>query len=158
MNKIEYQNCWNLCFKKTTNKLFNMAVVKKFGNSSKNFFANIKFVSENEIKQLNNKFRQIDRATDVLSFPNYDFEKETIEGEQDVFLGDIAICKPIAKKQAKVFNHGLKRELCFLALHGILHLMGFDHLTDSQEKEMMDFAEEILKENGVERWKQDMLP
>ena len=151
MNKIEYQNCWNLCFKKTTNKLFDMAVLKKFGKSSKNFFANIKFVSENEIRQLNNKFRQIDRSTDVLSFPNYDFAVENFEGEENVFLGDIAICKKIAKKQAKVFNHGTKRELCFLALHGILHLMGFDHLTEEQEKEMMDFAEEILKENGVER-------
>lgn len=151
MNKIEYQNCWNLCFKKTTNKLFACAVEKKFGKSSKNFFANIKFVSENEIRELNNKFRQIDRATDVLSFPNYDFFVENFDCDEDVFLGDIAICKTIAKQQAKVFNHGIKRELCFLALHGILHLMGFDHLTEDQEKEMMDFAEEILKENGVER-------
>ena len=134
-----------------------MAVKKKFGDSSKVFFVNIKFVSKEEIKELNNKFRKIDRETDVLSFPNYDFEKETIEGEDEVFLGDIAICKPIAKKQAKEFKHSTKRELGFLALHGILHLMGFDHLTDEQEKEMMDFAEEILRENGVERWKQDML-
>ena len=66
-------------------------------------------------------------------------------------MGDIAICKPIAKKQAKEFKHSTKRELGFLALHGILHLMGFDHLTDEQEKEMMGFAEEILRENGVER-------
>ena len=158
MNRVIYSNCFNFCLKKQINKLFSCAVKKVFkGQEEKFFYANIKFVSEKEIKELNKKFRNIDRATDVLSFPNYNFENETVEAEDEVFLGDIAICKKIANRQAKEYCHSKKRELCFLALHGFLHLMGFDHIEKEDEKVMMKMAEEILKENGVERWKLVML-
>lgn len=150
MNKVYFKNVFSPCFKKMATKLFSDAVEKKY-ETDKNFFANIKFISESEIQKLNRDFRQIDRVTDVLSFPNYDNPQNTIFEEDDVFLGDIAICKSVAKKQAKEFGHSLKRELCFLALHGFLHIMGYDHIEKEDEKKMMGLANEILRENGVGR-------
>ncbi len=150
MNKVCFKNVFSPCFKKMATKLFSDAVEKNYG-TDKNFFANIKFVSESEIQKLNREFRQIDRVTDVLSFPNYDDPQNASFEEDDVFLGDIAICKSVAKKQAKEFGHSLKRELCFLALHGFLHIMGYDHVEKEDEEKMMGLANEILRENGVER-------
>lgn len=118
----------------------------------------VNFVTEEEIRALNKKFREIDRVTDVLSFPNLDkkadeklanFQKEVVDGE--LFLGDIVICKKVAKRQAKEFGHSLKREVCFLALHGLLHLLGFDHIEKADEKLMTETAEKILQKFGVTR-------
>ena len=68
-----------------------------------------------------------------------------------VSLGDIVICKDIAKEQAKEYGHSYKREICFLALHGLLHLIGYDHEIKEEEEEMMAKAESILKEHRVLR-------
>lgn len=156
MNKVYFTNVFSPCYKKIATKLFSDAVEKNY-SLNKNFFANVKFVSEEEIQKLNNEFRNINRVTDVLSFPNYEIPKEEFFEDDDVFLGDIAICKSIARKQAKEYGHSLKRELCFLFLHGFLHIMGYDHIEKADEEKMMKLANEILSENGVERWKQDML-
>lgn len=150
MNKVYFKNVFSPSFKKMATKLFGDAVKKNY-KLDKNFYANVKFVSEDEIQKLNMDFRKINRATDVLSFPNYENPSEEFFEEEDVFLGDIAICKSVAKKQAKEYGHSLKRELCFLALHGFLHIMGYDHIDKEDEKKMMGLAKEILKENGVER-------
>lgn len=150
MNKINFKNVFSPSFKKMATKLFDDAVKKNY-KSDRNFYANIKFVSEDEIQKLNSDFRKIDRATDVLSFPNFENPSEEFFEEEDIFLGDIAICKPVAKKQAKEYGHSFKRELCFLALHGFLHIMGYDHIEKEDEEKMMGLAKEILKENGVER-------
>ncbi len=118
----------------------------------------VNFVSEAEIQSLNKKFRDVDRVTDVLSFPNLEkkcdqrlanFEQEKLDGV--LFLGDIVICKKKAKMQAKEFGHSQKREICFLALHGLLHLLGFDHIEKDDEKLMQDTAEKILSQFGVGR-------
>lgn len=120
----------------------------------------VNFVSETEIKRLNNQFRQIDKATDVLSFPNLDknyfqrlteFDSERNPEDETLFLGDIAICKNIAKKQAREFGHGTKREICFLALHGLLHLLGFDHIKEEEERLMKEASENTLNAMGVSR-------
>lgn len=125
-----------------------------------NVSVSLNFVDGAEIQRLNREFREIDKQTDVLSFPNLNKTCEQklteFEGERDVedgtlFLGDIVICKKIAYLQAKEYRHSRKREVCFLALHGLLHLLGFDHIKKSDEKLMQSTAEKILKEVRVNR-------
>ena len=118
----------------------------------------VNFVSEKEIKELNKKFRDIDKVTDVLSFPNLDKkpEQKLTEFESEVvddclLLGDIVICKKQAKRQAKEYGHSNKREVCFLALHGLLHLLGYDHIEKNDEKVMQSTAEKILQKYGATR-------
>lgn len=144
-------------YKKKIAHLFQLAG-DVLGENFENVCVSVNFVTEEEIKALNKKFREIDRTTDVLSFPNLDkkadknlsnFQKEVVDGE--LFLGDIVICKKVAKKQAKEFGHSLKREVCFLALHGLLHLLGFDHIEKADEKLMTETAEKILQKFGVTR-------
>ena len=103
------------------------------------------FVSQEEIHRLNLSYRGIDRPTDVLSFPNDD--------EDDKSLGDIFISVEQAKKQAEEYGHSLDREIGFLAVHGYLHLKGYDHHTPEEEKEMVIMQEEILKKAKLERIK-----
>ena len=95
-----------------------------------------------------------------MSFPNLEksyFQKLTeFDGERNpddgiLFLGDIVICKKVAKKQAKDYRHGAKREICFLALHGLLHLLGFDHIKEEEERLMKAASEDTLQAFGVSR-------
>lgn len=103
----------------------------------------IVFVSLEQIHQLNQTYRQVDRPTDVLSFPNDD--------ERDDSLGDIFICLDKAREQAISYHHTYERELGFLSVHGYLHLLGYDHYTDEEEKEMIEVQEQILKQAQLER-------
>lgn len=156
--KINFINFKNIFLKNKIKKIYASAIKQtNFGG----FSVNLKISDKDEIKKLNSEFRNVDRATDVLSFPNLNFVKgeistKTLNDEIDidtglVSLGDIIICKEIAKTQAKEYGHSYKREICFLALHGLLHLLGYDHLTEDDEKEMMGLANKILKENKIER-------
>jgi len=111
----------------------------------------ISFVDEDEIKELNASYRSKDAVTDVLSFPlDDDFE----DGENA--LGDVVICVKRAKEQAFAFGHSLKRELSFLTVHSILHLLGYDHETsEADEKIMFAKQDDIMlnigkKENNFE--------
>ena len=120
------------------------------------------FVDGEEIKQLNNEYRGIDKVTDVLSFPTidnvghgvidvdmYPFETDCRTGYPN--LGDIFICMDVAEKQAEEFGHSLKRESAFLFLHGLLHLLGYDHIEEQDEIEMKQAANEILSACKIER-------
>lgn len=120
----------------------------------------LNFVDGEEIQNLNKAFRDMDRQTDVLSFPNLnknynqsltEFESERNVDDGLLFLGDVVICKKIAYAQAKEYGHSKKREVCFLALHGLLHLLGFDHIKKEDEKVMQETAEKILNEVRVQR-------
>ena len=154
--KINFINFKNFCLKNKINKIFSYTVSELNFNGVS---VNLKICSSQEIKHLNNKFRNLDRETDVLSFPNLNFENKKISSkdlsaELDletglVSLGDIVICKDVAKRQAKEYGHSYKRELCFLALHGLLHLIGYDHENEKEEQEMMEKAEQILKKFNV---------
>ncbi len=105
-----------------------------------------------EIHRLNLKFRGIDRATDVLSFPMINFgEEETDFSGNAVPLGDIVISVDRAKEQAEEYGHSLKRELGFLTVHSMLHLMGYDHLNKEEERIMFGRQEEILNKMGLKR-------
>lgn len=105
----------------------------------------ITFTDNESIRELNREYRDIDRATDVLSFPMDD------EGD-DVVLGDIVISLERAKEQATEYGHSLEREISFLCVHSTLHLLGYDHETSEEdEKEMFMKQEEILKIMGQNR-------
>ncbi|MBU1144165.1 MAG: rRNA maturation RNase YbeY [Firmicutes bacterium] len=103
----------------------------------------IVFVSQEEIRELNKQFRNIDKSTDVLSFPNDD--------EFDSSIGDIFISIEQARLQASDYGHSFEREIGFLAVHGYLHLLGFDHQTKSEEEFMVLAQEKILKKAKLER-------
>ena len=121
----------------------------------KNMSLNIVMVEANEIKALNKQFRQIDKVTDVLSFPMLDrldeLENEIDAELGDVNIGDIYICRERAKEQAEEYGHGYGRELCFLAVHGLLHLLGYDHILEEEEKEMFELQDDILKKANINR-------
>lgn len=101
------------------------------------------FLTQQEIHQYNLTYRNVDRPTDVLSFPNDDIEDDS--------LGDIFISIDQAKLQAKDYGHSFQREIGFLSVHGYLHLKGYDHHTPEEEKEMFELQEEILKKANLER-------
>lgn len=122
---------------------------------SKEAEMSVNFVDDKEIQSLNRDYRQKDRPTDVISFAMQD----TIEGEipildeedMPVHLGDIVISVDRAKEQAEEYSHSLTREIAFLTIHGFLHLIGYDHQNEDEEKEMFDRQNKILSEFGIER-------
>ena len=110
---------------------------------------NIIFVDEAEIHKLNKEYRGIDRKTDVITFALEDNIK--IKNPVIRVLGDIYICVSVAYEQAEIYNHSRIREICFLATHGILHLLGYDHMNEEEEKEMFSLQEELLSQNEITR-------
>lgn len=114
----------------------------------------INFVDNHEIQILNRNYRQIDRPTDVISFALEEMgegEVKVIDKDIPVMLGDIVISIDKAKEQAIEYNHGLERELGFLALHGFLHLLGYDHMKEADEQKMFARQEELLNGFGLSR-------
>lgn len=119
-------------------------VVKKLDIEESIF--NIIMTDDKEIQELNSKYRGIDRKTDVITFALEDgdnFRNPVIR-----VLGDIYISIPVAYEQALNYGHSRIREICFLATHGVLHLLGYDHMEEEEEKEMNSLQEELL--NGYE--------
>ena len=121
-------------------------------------------VENEEIQHLNRDYRGIDNATDVLSFPMLNLDPsdretwlEELESgitadDQQVILGDIVISVEKAEEQAKEYGHGLKRELGFLMIHGVLHLLGYDHEKGESEEQAMDAIQDaILEELSLPR-------
>ena len=117
----------------------------------KNLLLSVSFVSEEEIKELNNRTRNIDKVTDVLSYPNFTlkpFETIDVNNKEDrcgsyILLGDMAICLVRAGEQAKEYGNSLEQEVIKLVIHSTFHLMGFDHIKDS-DFELMNKQEEIV--------------
>lgn len=107
-------------------------------------------VDDERIHEINREYRHIDRSTDVISFAMEDNDQFYVDGMPRT-LGDIFISVDHAKKQAEEYGHSLRREMCFLFTHGILHLLGYDHMTDEQEKEMFGLQDEILGALSIER-------
>ena len=107
-------------------------------------------VDDERIHEINREYRHIDRSTDVISFAMEDNDQFYVEGMPRT-LGDIFISVDHAKKQAEEYDHSLRREMCFLFTHGILHLLGYDHMTDEQEKEMFGLQDQILGALNIER-------
>ena len=118
---------------------FVLNLVKDFGIENAVFA--IIIVDDREIRDLNKNYRNIDAATDVISFA---LEDDTTSIIDTRVLGDIYISIDRAKAQALEYEHSLKRELSFLALHGLLHLLGFDHETAEDEEKMFALQKEVL--------------
>lgn len=132
--------------------------------SSKNIELNMSFVSRLQIKKLNKQTRGINKVTDVLSFPTllsddgtvidkklskknfpYDINPET----GNIMLGDIIICLPRCISQSRKYGTSKVREICYLSVHGLLHLLGYDHIEDKDKKKMRQKEEEILSSINI---------
>lgn len=116
------------------------------------------FVGNEEIHALNKEYRQKDMPTDVLSFPMVplvDGELQLNESKNyqtgDIMLGDIIISLDRAEEQAEDFGHSFKREVCFLVAHSMLHLLGYDHMTEEEEKVMIEKQKIIMDKVGILR-------
>ena len=121
----------------------------------------LSFVGRDRIRALNASLRGVDRVTDVLSFPtiegvrlplkreDYPFDLDPDSGK--VYLGSIVICRSRAKEQAAEYGHSLERELAYLTVHGVLHLLSFDHIEESDRAKMRAEEEKILAALGIGR-------
>ena len=132
-----YQTVYEELLKKTINHL------------SLNFdpYLSVTIVNNDYIHEINRTYRHIDRPTDVISFAFLDDvpNKEVLlQSKQMVVLGDIYISYEKAEEQAKSYGHSLERELKFLFVHGLLHLLGYDHMNEEDEKVMFRLQDEIL--------------
>ena len=130
----------------TLNNYLNFLVKKR---NLEDAIFNIIFVTSEKIHEINKQYRNVDRVTDVISFALED----SIEGyvEEIRMLGDIYICVEKMKEQAELYNHSVLREMCFLTTHGLLHLLGYDHMEEDDEKVMFSLQEELLNEYGIKR-------
>ena len=118
-------------------------------------------VSEDEIQTLNRETRNTDKVTDVLSFPTLDNIKGVkirgkdfpydIDEEGRLLIGSIVICKKRAKEQAEEYGHTYERELHYLFVHGVMHCLGYDHMTDEEKAEMREREESVLEKLGITR-------
>lgn len=112
----------------------------------------VTFVDDEGIRAINNSYRNIDKATDVLSFPLTDFEggEEPPTDEPEIALGDIVISLERARAQAEEFGHSFDREIAFLTVHSMLHLLGYDHVdSEEDDREMRARQSEILEKMGL---------
>jgi len=112
------------------------------------------FVNNSRIQEINQQYRDKNQPTDVISFALEEMgegEVKIVDGDMPRILGDIIISIPKAKEQAEEHGHSFERELGFLTVHGLLHLLGYDHLTPKDEKEMFMLQEELLSSYGLNR-------
>ena len=149
MNKVEL-------FNQTEKEINELDTVLKVLDSAlkKENLDNVSFnliIVDNEyIHELNRTYRNIDRETDVITFALEDEDSIILPNEERV-LGDIYISIDKAESQAEEYGHSLLRELSFLAVHGFYHLLGYDHMTEEDEKVMFKKQEEVLSEYGISR-------
>jgi len=136
INNSEYRNNYTKVFKTIFEKTI------KTLDLNDDVCVSVIFTNDEDIRVINKDYRNIDRATDVISFALGDNKDEYdyIESE----LGDIFINMDAATRQAEEYGHSLKREVCFLFTHGLLHLNGFDHMKPEDEKVMIEMQKKIL--------------
>lgn len=148
MNTYEIFNETENNLSKEMDKLYELLEFTLKRERLENVEFNIIFVDSNTIHEINKNYRNVDRVTDVISFALED--NETIKLDHRV-LGDIYICIERAEEQAKEYGHSFLRELSFLTIHGLLHLLGYDHMEQEEEKIMFQKQEDILNEFGITR-------
>lgn len=123
--------------------------------------AEVLLVNEAEIRALNAQQRGVDAVTDVLSFPSMDAVKgapilaeehgEEVDENGNVFLGSVVICETRARAQAREYGHSYERELWYLAVHGLLHCLGYDHTTQEEQREMREKEEYVMQKLDLRR-------
>lgn len=135
-------NHYEKILNKLTNKTFKLLKVNN------HYIIELNFVNNSTIKKINKQYRHIDKPTDVLSFAFLETQKDEvkIKSPKDEYLGIIVISIDKIKSQAKEFKHSFQYELCYLYVHGLLHLLGYDHVHNAKEKKtMFDLEDKILK-------------
>jgi len=142
-NETDLEFVYQDIIEKVTNKALEIEGLKKASCS-------IIIVDNSYIHKLNKEYRGIDRVTDVISFALED-DKSMIIPDEIRLLGDIYISIDKAKEQAEEYGHSLERELCFLSVHGLYHLLGYDHETEEEAEVMFKKQEEVLMEYGITR-------
>ena len=160
------KNITNFCKENINEKVdidnYIQEIVKNITNNEELYFdeisVSISSATKDEIKQINKKYRGIDKVTDVLSFPIFTKEelkdiikKEDAKKIKSLELGDIIVCLDVVKVQAVQYETGILRELLYMITHGMCHLVGYDHIKDEEKKEMRKLEEEILHKLGVEK-------
>ncbi len=108
------------------------------------------FVTEQEIQELNRLHRQVNRVTDVLSFPQYEDLNE-LPQSGDIVLGDVVICTQQAQRQAEEFGHSVTREMVYLFVHSVCHLLGYDHMEEEDKRLMREKEEAVMSNIHLER-------
>ena len=116
----------------------------------------VTLTNNDEIHKINKEYRNVDRPTDVLSFPMYEREeisklREEKKDDIEEILGDIIISIPKVKEQAEEYGHSYERELAYLTTHGMLHLLGFDHIIEDERKVMREHEDKVLNELNILR-------
>ncbi|MFD2679948.1 rRNA maturation RNase YbeY [Bacillus seohaeanensis] len=138
--------------KKLVQNILNFAAEKE--NVEENSEVSVTIVTDKRIQEINREYRDKDMPTDVISFALEELGEEEIEivgGDMPRVLGDIIISVDRTKQQAEEYGHSFSRELGFLALHGFLHLLGYDHMEAEEEKKMFGRQKDILDEYGLKR-------
>lgn len=150
---VNFNNFGDKNLKQKITEIYEIAL--KETHNKNNIVIDVTIVGRNTIKELNREHRNVDRVTDVLSFPlleNEELKSDLMHDENiQTELGDIVICKSRAIEQAKEYGHSLERELCFLALHGFLHVLGYDHMQKEDEMVMFPLQDKILNKAHMER-------
>lgn len=143
------------CLERKINSRKLARVIYKTLGQKDNLLAEVVFVSEDDIRTLNYDKRSNDSVTDVLSFPTLsDVRGEILEKKNHVcdvdgkylYIGSVAVCEKRAEEQATEFGHSTEREITYLVLHGILHLMGYDHMNEEDKKQMRAIEKHIMKQ------------
>ena len=124
-----------------------ISAVLKVENLDENVEVSVSFVGDDEIRDLNREYRGVDKSTDVLSFP---MDDEFIIDNR--ILGDVIINTRRVMEQAEELGHSNERELSYLTVHSILHLLGYDHMEDEDKKEMREREKLAMKEISIYRW------
>lgn len=150
----------NIEFKSDLNRVY-VYIADRF-SLPKRIRVNLNFISSDEIRKLNKSTREIDKVTDVLTYPYInlkpneklrlkDYSLDIDPEDKILTIGDIYICTERAVEQARLYNHTLKREVCFLFCHGMLHLLGYDHIERADEEIMTKLQEEIMTKLNIGR-------
>lgn len=124
-------------------------------NLDGDFEVSLVYTNDENIRKINKEYRNVDSATDVLSFPQFEFETpgklETDNEIGSILLGDVVISTIHAVNQAAEYGHSVEREVGYLTCHSMLHLLGYDHMTDEDKKLMREKEEKIMERTGLER-------
>ncbi|BDX52423.1 rRNA maturation RNase YbeY [Metamycoplasma equirhinis] len=149
MNKIAFKNKSFFRFEFMNDFLDILQVAKEEFSAKKDLNVDVLFVSASKMKKLNFVYRNKNYVTDILSFPLD--SNEELEFLDQIELGQIIISPWKIKKQAKEYNHSLRREFCYIFAHGIAHLFGFDHILESEAKIMNQHVDNIMKKLNITR-------
>ncbi|PWC08836.1 rRNA maturation RNase YbeY [Mycoplasmopsis arginini] len=150
MNKLTIKNKSLFCFKFEQDFLNILKEAKEEFGSKKNLSVDLLFVNKFKIKKLNNVYRNKNYTTDILSFPLE--AANELDFLDYLELGQIIISPWKIKKQAREFNHSLRREFCYIFAHGVAHLFGFDHQTEEETKIMNGHVDNIMAKLGINRY------